>query len=415
MAKEKSITDLKNEKKQLSARSKEIIEKAKGEKRQFSSEENEELGANQARMAEINLEIEEREEENRSKRPVKTVATGNSDFSIRRAILAQMNKTEQRDSEAAVIEEATRLHRSVAATAENCGELILPLSYQKRAAYSAETEATKGVVIDEEQQELLLPLEANLVLSQAGVRMMTGLVGNIYWPKHTAAQVFWEGENDEAKGGKSEFSKGKLYSPKRLTAYVDISKQLLIQENRSVEGLIRQLLAIAIAQKVEKTALDNTSTGENVPDGMFQTLSNVSGAMDWGKIVELETNADLNNALFGNLAYIMHPSLVGKAKTKVKDPSGAGGFLFGNDGTGMLNGYRALRTNNIPKGLGDGADEFGIVFGNWADYFLGQWGAIDMTVDPYTQATKGAVRLVVNSYWNMGMIRPESFIIASMK
>lgn len=326
-----------------------------------------------------------------------------------------MNKTEQRDSEAAVIEEATRLHRSVAATAENCGELILPLSYQKRAAYTAGTEATTGVVIDEEQQELLLPLEANLVLSQAGVRMMTGLVGNIYWPKHAAAQVSWEGENDEAKDGKGEFSKGKLYSPKRLTAYVDISKQLLIQENRSVEGLIRQLLAIAIAQKVEKTALNNASTEENVPDGMFQTLSDVSGAMDWGKIVELETNADLNNALFGNLAYIMHPSLVGKAKTKVKDPSGAGGFLFGNDGTGMLNGYRALRTNNIPKGLRDGEDEFGIVFGNWADYFLGQWGAIDMTVDPYTQAIKGAVRLVINSYWNMGMIRPESFTIASMK
>lgn len=110
------------------------------------------------------------------------------------------------------------MHRSVAATAENCGELILPLSYQKRAAYTAGTEATTGVVIDEEQQELLLPLEANLVLSQAGVRMMTGLVGNIYWPKHTAAQVFWEGENGEAKDGKGEFSKGKLYSPKRLTA-----------------------------------------------------------------------------------------------------------------------------------------------------------------------------------------------------
>lgn len=81
------------------------------------------------------------------------------------------------------------------------------------------------------------------------------------------------------------------------------------------------MLAIAIAQKVEKTALNNAATEENVPDGMFQTLSDVSGVMDWGKIVELETNADLNNALFGNLAYIMHPSLVGKAKTKVKDPS----------------------------------------------------------------------------------------------
>ncbi|MFV0323053.1 MAG: phage major capsid protein [Bacteroides xylanisolvens] len=414
MAKEKSITELKDERNQLIARSKEIINGAKTEKRQFKPEEAEELGTNQQRRAEIDLEIEEHEVMNRQQGK-KHQPVANEGFSLRRAILAQMNKTEQRASEASVIEDATKLHRSVAATAENCGELIVPLTYQKRAAYTAGIEATTGVVIDEEQQELLLPLEANLVLSQAGVRMMTGLVGNIYWPKHSAAQVFWEGENDEAKDGKGEFSKGKLYSPNRLTAYVDISKQLLIQENRSVEGLIRQLLAVAIAQKVEKTALSNAAHEDNVPDGMFQTLGSVNGVMDWAKIVELETNADLDNALFGNLGYIMHPSLVGKAKTKVKDASGAGGFIFGNDGIGMLNGYRALRTNNIPKGLQEAKDEFGIVFGNWADYFLGQWGAIDLTVDPYTQATKGMVRLVVNSYWNMGMIRPESFTIASMK
>ena len=65
MAKEKSITELKDEKKQLQSRSRSIIEAAKGEKRQFTAEENEELGRNQTRMAEINLEIDEKETENR--------------------------------------------------------------------------------------------------------------------------------------------------------------------------------------------------------------------------------------------------------------------------------------------------------------------------------------------------------------
>lgn len=417
MAKEKSITELKDEKKQLQSRSKEIIAKAKGEQRQFTAEENEELGANQVRMAEINIEIDEKELENRSSH-VFGPRQSTEQFSLRRAILAQMNKTEQRDSEAAVIEEATKLHRSVAATAENCGELIIPLSYAKRAAYTAATEEATGVVIDEEQQEMLLPLESNLVLSQAGVRMMTGLVGNIYWPEHSATNVFWEGENTEAKDGAGTFKKGNLFTPNRLAAYIDLSKQLLIQENRDVEGLIRRLIAIAIAQKIEKTAFAKDDHADNVPDGIFQE-ANVSkmikGDMSWGQIVAMETAADVNNALFGNLAYVMNPSLIGKAKTKVKDSSGAGGFIFGNDGQGMLNGYRALRTNNIPKELGDGSDEFGIVFGNWADYFLGQWGAIDMTVDPYTQATNGKIRLVINSYWDMGMIRKESFTIASLK
>lgn len=41
--------------------------------------------------------------------------------------------------------------------------------------------------------------------------MMTGLVGNIYWPEHSATNVFWEGENAEAKDGAGTF-KREIYS-----------------------------------------------------------------------------------------------------------------------------------------------------------------------------------------------------------
>lgn len=409
MAKEKSITELKNEKQQLAARSREIITAAQGEKRQFTTAENESLGAAQTRMAEINLEIEEREALNREHARPHTSFEANR-FSLQRAIIAQMNHQEQGDTEAAVIEEATRLHRSVSSTS---GDLIIPL--ETRAAFTATTEAATGVLIDEEKKEMLLPLASNLVFVQAGARMMTGLTGNIVWPKYSGSTVFWEGETYEAKDGAGTTSKGTVFAPKRLTAYVDVSKQLLLQENTSFESLIRQTLTNAIAQKVEQTAFGNHAHDDKIPDGLFLTTPESKGAMSWDSIVGMETSVDLQNALFGNTGYILHPALVGKAKTKVKDASGAGGFIFGAEGMGTLNGYRALRTNNLPKGLQEGADEYGIVFGNWADYFVGQWGAIDITVDPYTQASKGMVRLVVNSYWNMGKIRDESFAIASMK
>jgi hypothetical protein len=103
---------------------------------------------------------------------------------------------------------------------------------------------------------------------------------------------------------------------------------------------------------------------------------------------------------------------LGKAKTKVKDASGAGGFVFGTDGAGTMNGYKALRTNNVG---GDSSTGYNVVFGNWNDFFIGQWGSVEILVDQYTQATKGMVRLVVNSYWNMGVIREESFTAAKLK
>lgn len=404
--KKKSVTELKDEKAQLSLRSKAIIDGAKAEKRMFNDEENEELRNIQSRMAEINVEIEEVIEENRQE-PTKKINKKMEKFSLRKAILAQMSGKAQGAAEQCVIDEAVKLNKRNGIVAEE-GSLVVPMSY--RAALTAGGDT--GVLVNEEQQELLFPLENALVLAQAGARYMTGLTGNISWPKSTEANVYWEGETDEAQDGANSFSKGAVFSPKRLTAYVDISKQLLIQENRDVEGIIRQLITNAIAQKIEKTAFSGEGADDTIPNGIFASIEPATGQFDWATIVGMETSVDTSNALFGNLAYVMHPKLVGKAKTKVKDASGAGGFIYGNDGQNFLNGYKALRTNNVG---GDDEEGFNIVYGNWSDFFIGQWGAIELQVDPYTQNTRGMIRLVVNSYWNMGVIREESFVAAKLK
>ena len=312
-----------------------------------------------------------------------------------------------------MIDEAARVHAPYMASNSDSGSLVLPLN--ARAAMTAATETQTGVVIGEDQMEMLLPLEPNLVLARAGARIMNGLRGNIYWPNVSAATVSWEGENDEAKDGAPKITKGTVFSPKRLTAVVEISRQLLVQENMSVEALVRRLLAVTIAQKLEETAFSKDAHNDKVPDGLFQTTPEISGAMTWAQIVEMESQCDTNNALFGNLAYILNPKLIGLAKTKVKDASGAGGFVFAGNGDGMLNGYRALRSNNIPSDLQEAGDEAGAIFGNWADFFIGQWGAMDFITDPYTKAGQAMVRIIVNSYWNLGKVRDDSFVTASFK
>ena len=162
---EKVLQKLKDEKKQISARSKAIIEKARGEKRQLNAEENEELGANQCRMAEINLEIAEREEENRQKGRPHQPQGG---FSLRRAIANMVDGSQQNDVEAAVIEAATTHHNMSGVQMADRRSIVVPVNVEKRAAFTAATETATGVVIDEEQQEMLLPLQSALVLSRAG-------------------------------------------------------------------------------------------------------------------------------------------------------------------------------------------------------------------------------------------------------
>ena len=345
-------------------------------------------------------------------------------FSIREAIIAQMERRATVDPQ--LSERHYRIRGINAAT--NC--TLIPIS--TRAALTA----GGSPIMQEDKQGLLLPLEDSLVLAKAGATVMTGLIHDVRFSKLTSVSVNWAGENEEAIDGVGEpeeptgepeeptgepevdprfvpkllSEKGPLFTPKRLTAKIHISKQLLVQDGIGVENYLRTLLTAAILQKVEEAAFSTSAAVPNVPDGMFNAAASL-GDLTWANVVKLETDADLANSLMGNVAYVTHPSIFGTLKSRLKDATGAGGFIAE---TG-LNGYPAFRTNNIPSEMGVASDEYGIVFGNWADYFVGQWGAAELIADPYTLAPTGMVILTVNSYWDMGFIRPESFSIYSTK
>lgn len=412
MAKEISITELQAERTKCKERCNEIVRTAKQDnERRLTDAEQSEYNKNYYRMYEIDMEIDERKQTLAVKG---TPVTTKERFSLRRAILAAATRASQTDAELQVMERAKEAHRASGCDALT-GQIHIPLA-EERAMFTAATEAATGVIVEEEQKEMLLPLQANLVLSQAGVRMMTGLKGNISWPSFTDVDVHWEGENTEAKDAGGQFNKGTLVAPVRLTAHASFSKQLLIQDNIDVEAFIRNRIAQRMAQKIEETAFSKTKLSEYAPKGIYTDADlAVSGAMSWANIVEMETVAADRNALFGNLAYIMHPKLRGVAKTKVKDSSGAGGFIVDGNGQGLLNGYKALATTNIAQGLGESADMYGIVFGNWSDYFIGQWGALDLVVDPYSRAKESIIEITLTMWANMGMIRPESFTIGALK
>lgn len=393
---ELSITELRAQKHELQEEANGIIVAARTASRNLTDDENARLGEIHLRMHEINTEMA-----GRDLRPVQRQSRNASErFSLQRALNALVCGREQRDSEARVIEEAR-----AGAIADTNG-LFIPI--ENRAAV---TVSGSDGVVDTDYQDILLPLLPQLTLPKAGARFMTGLRGNIAWPAYSGTTAAWAAETGDASDGGGTIT-SKVFKPKRLTAYVDISRQLLEQENQSVEAVLRQTLAEAVAQKIEATVFGNHTSASEMPDGLFTGFAGTAEELSWAGIVGMETECDLANALLGSLGYILHPTLVGLAKTTVKDISGAGGFVF-NEGqdfnfAGLLNGYKVFRTNHMPSSVGGG---YGAVFANWSDYLVAQWGSVQILVDQYTQATKGVVRLVLNSYWDLGKIRDESFVV----
>lgn len=258
------------------------------------------------------------------------------------------------------------------------------------ANYGAEAVATDSL-------NILGPLYNSLVLAQAGCTMMSGLVGNIKLPSYSGSSATWAAENDDATDGKGSFSEI-TFSPKRLTAYIDISNQFLIQDSVNAEALLRSDLAMALRQKLESTILGDAAGSATQPAGLFNGVT-VQVTPTYREMIDLEREVEELNVT-GELRYIMSPAIKAALRAASRD-TGSGRFIMeGND----VNGIPALVTNNAK----------GIILGNFADFVICQWGGVELIVDTLTMATKAMTRIVINSYWD-AKPRRSTFAKAKLK
>jgi hypothetical protein len=71
----------------------------------------------------------------------------------------------------------------------------------------------------------------------------------------------------------------------------------------------------------------------------------------------------------------------------------------------MINGYPAYITNVLSNSTTNR-----VFFGNWADFYIGQWGdAIDLIVNPYSGDTTGTIRVVMSGYYDVNVGQLNSF------
>ena len=195
-------------------------------------------------------------------------------------------------------------------------------------------------------------------------------------------------------------------SPKRLTAYVDISKQMLMQENIQIEKYIINDFSKAIASALQAAILGNHEHSAIKPDGIFTgaTLA-ITGDANYSKIVGLQAEV-YDSAL--SYCYLTNNKGFAKLKSTLKVKDTSEGFIidqFKDDPLNYCADYPIYRTDDIP----DIDGEHGIAFGDFSELVIGQWGDLDITIDPYTRATDATIRLVVNT-WFDAIVRRDSAI-----
>lgn len=383
-----------DQKEQLRKKAEALIAGAEKELRKLNEGETLELNHLKEEIANIDSQIKQIEEETKRNYKPQIKNKTMEKFSLLKAINDVANNRQLDERAQEIVSTGVAEMRKAGLSCG--GQIVLPI--EERADIQA-TVATAGQEnVAEDKLGILEPLRANLVLVQAGASYMTGLIGNVSIPAYSGSNVTWAGEVTEATEGVGTFSEVNL-EPKRLTAKIDVSKQFLMQDSNSAEEMLKRDIVAAISNKLEATILGAGAGSATEPKGL---LNGVTADITYKDIVAME--AELEDAnVRGDIKYIVSPSAKADLKTTDKGTDTGKYLMEGNE----VNGYPVLCTSAV-------ADK-GVVMGNFSDYVIGQWGGIDLTIDPYTQAAKGKVRLVINAYFDAKPRREEAFVTKVLK
>ncbi len=377
-----------------------IKEKIKSENAEETEVKEEETEVKEEETEEVKAEEKETEEETKAdeKRTIENKPTNNiirkmnKEFRLIKAIRDVAEHRQMDDVTKAVVNAGVEEMRK--SNLAFGGQLQLPL--ESRTI----TVANEGEdVVETQFTNILEPLRAKNVLAEAGAKYLTNLVGDVQVPIMSSANVGWAGEVAEAESGDPSFAHVTL-QPKRLTAYIDLSKQFIAQDSLAAEELIRTDLVNAINSKLEETILSDASGTTVSPQGMFDAISatSVSGYSD---IVNKE--ADIEDAnVNGECVYVMSNKAKAALRAMAKS-SKSTQLVFEN---GEVDGTKALNTSHISGKK--------YLYGDFANLAIGQWSGIDITVDPFTKAKDGQVRLVVNAYFDAKVLRPTAFVAGTI-
>lgn len=310
-------------------------------------------------------------------------------FSLMAAIRAMANPTDFRAQEEARFEFEASAAAQRAAGVDAKGLMIPSDVLRSWAKRDLNTSDDSGIIAQDFRGGDFIDVLRNASsVMQAGATMLTGLKGNVAIPKKTAgASAGWISTEGGA-ASESEPTFGQVtMTPKTLGAFTDITRLMMMQSSPDIEALVRDDLSRAIALAIDLGALSGSGssgqpTGVKNTSGVNKPSSFAAATPTFAEVVALETAVAEDNALLGNLAYILPASMYGALKTTAKAANTA---QFVVEPGNTINGYRAIVSNQVTSG--------DLFFGNFADLLIGMYGGLDILVDPYTSSNTGTVRI----------------------
>ena len=334
-----------------------------------------------------------------------------SKFSLAKAIRDARRDTTQNGAEAEMIKEG---EKEAATSGQDLrGNIHLPsktFAFGKRDL----TIGTEGADVEFDEFGGVIPiLRADPVMLSLGAMSMTGLQGDVRFPRHNAAATMaWEGETDAGAETTPTFDNVTL-QPKRLGGYTQVSGKFIRQTPFQAEEWVRNELSTALTLALDQASINGATGGDNPVGLLYLTGVNTTGgatngsALSWANVVNMRKEVAKDNGMDG--AYLLNPDVKAKLQQTVRVATTDSRFILDIDG--QLAGYPYAESTQVPNDLtkGSGTDLSAIIYGDFSEAMFGQWGVIDLIVDPYSSAKSGLLDIVINGYFDFNVRHATSF------
>jgi len=250
-------------------------------------------------------------------------------------------------------------------------------------------------VVEEEKKSIIEPLFSKSLINTVGATIYSGLpMGDVSVPvmsNDAFNTVGWAGETSAAAQADAEFTTVRL-QPKRLTAFVDISKMLLATDTKGVNEAIHRNIVRRLQDKLEKTLFSADAGTTTKPAGLFYNVNDTT-ISTYANLCDFEATLE-DIGISDELKYVANPKVKAYFRQMAKGTKTTQ-LVYEN---GEVDGTPLISTALIPSKK--------FVYGSLRDWVIGFWdNNIEVVVDNYSQATNGCVRLVVTMYADAKLAR----------
>lgn len=266
-----------------------------------------------------------------------------------------------------------------------------------------------GYLVETQNIGFIELLRNKSVLFNMGARRLSGLQGNVAIPKQSATgSATWLANEAATVSEVNQTFVQVALAPKNVGGYTEISRQLLLQSNPSAEGIVMADLAAVVALDIDLKGL-NGSGASGQPTGILNTagIGSVTGtSLAYDDIVEFQTDVFAGNALTGQSGFVTTGAVAGLCKQRVKFSSTASPLWEGRLEEGVMDGYRAMASNQMPSAT--------MLFGDFGlGVVVGEWGVLEMEVNPYANFQAGIVGVRAIASIDIAVRYPTAFSAAA--